>query len=238
MKKLITVFFSLAALAVFTSLNAQTDFSNYNDDFSSYANQEAFEEAWEGYGYAMRSDVLQFDGDNQPYAEFVMEWAPNTIAANNQVTARQHFGVFTNKNGIAATSEDQGFILSLSMDVGTNPLPLLSGGAAEPQSIRLEILTTDETFSYSKNVTEGITGIQEYEFAVNQGDKPDDKSLDLENITGYQFVFGYASNASDVASQTVSLHNITFSSVPEPSVYALLAGLLSLGWISIKRRIR
>lgn len=233
MKKLITVFFSLAALAVFTSLNAQTDFSIYNDDFSSYnGDQTAFAAVWQGYGHAMRGDALKLDGDNQPYAEFIMKWAPNTIDADDKVLARQHFGVFANGNGIAATSEDQGFILSLSMDVGTNPLP-------EQQSINLEILTTDDgTFSYSKDVTAGITGIQEYEFAVNQGDKPDDKSLDLENITGYQFVFGYASSASNEASQTVSLHNITFSSVPEPSAYALLAGLLSLGWISIKRRIR
>ena len=243
MKKLITVFFSLAALAVFTSLNAQTDFSSYNDDFSSYPSSASFSDTWKAFGNSMFHGeyYLKYENGAVIGAEFQPDWKSTQTV--NETKHYYYFAVLQKMTAINTTAEDTGFSMKLQMNPGTNPFPGVD------QNIRLELFykkpgeQANTLFNYglSTNTHEigNDTGSQELEFLVDRGDANGDNTLNFDNITGYQFVFGYDSDAGvGIGEQAILLENITFSSVPEPSAYALLAGLLSLGWISIKRRIR
>lgn len=225
MKKLITVFFSLA---ISITLNAQSIY----DDFESYTDTSNLKATWKGFGNALNGQysLTETNGkNNSKAAEYKVDWTAGTFFGAQLVVG-------------STAGEDYSDALKVSVDV-----------KFENETIEgLNDTATDTTFKfqmrdmnntvYQTNYSPITSSFTNFEFEINNENmsfSEGTESITLEqvasNLQDFRFI---VLNDDGAGVQNIYFDNFNVSSVPEPSVYALLAGLLSLGWISIKRRIR
>jgi hypothetical protein len=60
-------------------------------------------------------------------------------------------------------------------------------------------------------------------------------TIDTSAVSGGLSKILFKTNASDFGTTNLTIDNLQYTSVPEPSSYALLGGIMTLGYIMIRR---
>ena len=228
MKKLITVFFSLA---ISITLNALPEtFESY--PAGQHDNGDVFDVI---YGTAIADSYLVDDqGVNGTNGFlFITNWskASNGGTFLGALTSLDNVD-FTNAS-ISIEAKYENHFTTKVTDVTTTDTKLqimIKGANNDIWQTGKQTITSDYstlTFSLTDNMTK----------IPDDPDGGEELAKALENVTDYRLIFSNDVPAdAPLTHQRLYIDNINL--VPEPSAYALLAGLLSLGWINIKRRIR
>ena len=225
MKKLITVFFSLA---ISITLNALPEnFESY--PAGQHNNGDVFNLVFgDAYADAYVMDDQGVDGTNGFL--FATSWSKGTDGGT-------FLGALKNLDNVnltnASISLDTKYLNHFTTEVtaetsaDTELKIMITGANEDIWETGKQTITSDYstlTFSLTDNMTK-----------IDNSSGGEVLAEALENVINYRLIF--SNDAADTLThQHLYIDNISL--VPEPSAYALLAGLLSLGWISIKRRIR
>lgn len=167
---------------------------------------------------------LQFTPQNAAIltATFDMSVSDNTRIGGGDY---EYFAHFMNSGGSETALLDIVPSITASGD--------FSIGIATNSSTAEAVLAADLSYNTTYTVTLSFDFGSGIASAVVQGKGTISSTTAATGLTLDQLALRQANSSND---ELITIYNLTVASVPEPSVFAFLGGLLGLGWMSVRRR--